>query len=353
MLLSTWPNLQQSQQQPQLPHGSGTRAVFLGNPNLKQEFSDTDSAILVVGGWLHKCSYSWPTAVSFKTSLDRSRGEIQSGLVQCRCENIAVLGERKNVNLPRIDMIALSFVRKGSDLVEVRKLLGEHAKNFLMSKPILTHFMVARGDLSLEIPIEMIFLALKVMVYKCNIQGKPVVTATQMLESMIKSPRPTRAEATDVANAVLDGTDCVMLSGETAAGAYPKLAVLTMARICSEAENMINYSDVFKRIAANAPIPMSPLESLASVSVQTANLSRATLILFLTRDGSTAKLVAKGLVPILSARSARASHTESTEEVLEFALQHAKAKGMCKEGDVGVALHRDGTASIIKIVNVK
>jgi pyruvate kinase len=355
--------------------------------------------------------------------------DTKNGLVRCRCENTAVLGERKNVNLPgvivdlptltekdkedimkwgvpnKIDMIALSFVRKGSDLVEVRKLLGEHAKNILlMSKvenqegvanfdEILANsdaFMVARGDLGMEIPIEKIFLAQKVMIYKCNLQGKPVVTATQMLESMIKSPRPTRAEATDVANAVLDGTDCVMLSGETAAGAYPELAVRTMAKICMEAENTIDYKDVFKRITANAPVPMSPLESLASAAVRTAISSKASLILVLTRGGSTAKLVAKyrpgmpilsvvvpeiktdsfdwscsdesparhslifrGLVPVLIAGSARASHDESTEGAIEFALQHAKEKGLCKIGDAVVALHRVGTASIIKIVTVK
>ncbi|XP_047973751.1 pyruvate kinase, cytosolic isozyme-like [Salvia hispanica] len=351
------------------------------------------------------------------------------GLVQCRCENTAMLGERKNVNLPgvivdlptltdkdkedimkwgvpnKIDMIALSFVRKGSDLIEVRKLLGEHAKSILlMSKvenqegvanfdEILANtdaFMVARGDLGMEIPIEKIFLAQKVMIYKCNIYGKPVVTATQMLESMIKSPRPTRAEATDVANAVLDGTDCVMLSGETAAGAYPELAVATMAKICLEAESTIDYADAFKRIMVNAPVPMSPLESLASSAVRTANSAKAALILVLTRGGSTAKLVAKyrpsmpilsvvvpeiktdtfdwscsdesparhslifrGLVPILCAGSAKASHEESTEEALEFSLEHAKTKGLCKAGDAVVALHRIGTASIIKIVTVK
>ncbi|KAG6408304.1 hypothetical protein SASPL_131309 [Salvia splendens] len=306
------------------------------------------------------------------------------GLVRCRCENTAMIG---------------------SDLVEVRKLLGEHAKSILlMSKvenqegvanfdEILANsdaFMVARGDLGMEIPIEKIFLAQKVMIYKCNIHGKPVVTATQMLESMIKSPRPTRAEATDVANAVLDGTDCVMLSGETAAGAYPELAVATMAKICLEAESTIDYSDVFKRIMSNAPVPMSPLESLASSAVRTANSAKAALILVLTRGGSTAKLVAKyrpgmpilsvvvpeiktdsfdwscsdesparhslifrGLVPILCAGSARASHEESTEEALEFSLEHAKTKGLCKAGDAVVALHRIGTASIIKIVTVK
>ncbi|KAL3615862.1 hypothetical protein CASFOL_040156 [Castilleja foliolosa] len=355
--------------------------------------------------------------------------DIEQGLVRCRCENTAVLGERKNVNLPgvivdlptltekdkediliwgvpnKIDMIALSFVRKGSDLVEVRKLLGEHATTILlMSKvenqegvanfdEILANsdaFMVARGDLGMEIPIEKIFLAQKVMIYKCNILGKPVVTATQMLESMIKSPRPTRAEATDVANAVLDGTDCVMLSGETAAGAYPDLAVRTMSKICVEAESNIEYGDVFKRITANAPVPMSPLESLASSAVRTANSVKAALILVLTRGGSTAKLVAKyrpgmpilsvvvpeiktdsfdwscsdesparhslifrGLIPILCAGSARASREESTEEALEFALQHGKCKGLCQVGDAVVVLHRIGAASIIKIVTVK
>ncbi|CAK8536897.1 unnamed protein product [Lathyrus sativus] len=353
----------------------------------------------------------------------------EQGLVRCRCENSAVLGERKNVNLPgvvvdlptltekdkedimvwgvpnKIDMIALSFVRKGSDLVQVRKLLGKHAKNILlMSKvenqegvanfdDILANsdaFMVARGDLGMEIPIEKIFLAQKVMIYKCNIQGKPVVTATQMLESMIKSPRPTRAEATDVANAVLDGTDCVMLSGETAAGAYPELAVRTMAKICVEAESTLDYGDVFKRIMQHSPVPMSPLESLASSAVRTANSARAALILVLTRGGTTAKLVAKyrpgtpilsvvipelttdtfdwscsdesparhslifrGLIPILSAASARASHAETTEDAIEFALRCAKTKGLCVNGDSVVVLHRVGTASIIKILTVK
>ncbi|KAG4111448.1 hypothetical protein ERO13_D13G104800v2 [Gossypium hirsutum] len=346
------------------------------------------------------------------------------GLVRCRCDNSAVLGERKNVNLPgvvvdlptltdkdkedilqwgvpnKVNMIALSFVRKGSDLVEVRKLLGKHGKNtLLMSKvenqegvtnfdDILANsdaFMVARGDLGMEIPIEKIFLAQKLMILKANIQGKPVVTATQMLESMIKSPRPTRAEATDVANAVLDGTDCVMLSGETAAGAYPDLAVQTMARICTEAENFINYGDLFKRIMESAPMPMSPLESLASSVVRTAESIKASLILVLTRGGTTAKLVAKyrpsvpilsmiipeittdslewscndeapsrhclifrGLIPVLSSGLAKASYAESTEETTKFALQYGKEKGLIKPGDSVVSLY----PSVIKILTV-
>ncbi|XP_059428767.1 pyruvate kinase, cytosolic isozyme-like isoform X2 [Corylus avellana] len=352
----------------------------------------------------------------------------ERGLVRCRCENSALLGEKKNVNLPgvivdlptltskdkedilewgvpnKIDMIALSFVRKGSDLVEVRQLLGPHANNILlMSKvenqegvanfdDILANsdaFMVARGDLGMEIPIEKIFLAQKAMILEANMQGKPVVTATQMLESMTKSPRPTRAEATDVANAVLDGTDCVMLSGETAAGPYPEIAVQTMSRICTEAEDFIDYGHLFKRIMKTAPIPMSPLESLASSAVSTAHCIKAALILVLTRGGSTAKLVAKyrpsmpilsvvvpeirtdsfewscsdeaparhsliyrGLVPVLSTSSARASHAESTKETVELALQHAKAKQLCKPGDSVVVLHRVESATVIKILTV-
>ncbi|XP_020576124.1 pyruvate kinase, cytosolic isozyme-like [Phalaenopsis equestris] len=354
--------------------------------------------------------------------------DVEKGLVCCRCENSAILGERKNVNLPgvivdlptltekdkedilqwgipnKINIIALSFVRKGSDLVEVRELLGDHAKQIiLMSKvenqegvanfdDILRNtdaFMVARGDLGMEIPIEKIFYAQKVMIFKCNILGKPVVTATQMLESMIKSPRPTRAEATDVANAVIDGTDCVMLSGETAAGAYPELAVRTMSKICLEAESYVDYGAAFKLIMKGAKFPLSPIESLASSAVRTANSAKASLIIVLTRGGSTAKLVAKyrpatpilsvvvpelktdffdwccsneapamhsliyrGLIPMLSTATAKASTSEATDEAVELAVEHAKATGLCGSGDSIVVLSRIGAASVIKLLTV-
>eukprot|EP00899_Mesostigma_viride_P018209 jgi/Mesvir1/2638/Mv04398-RA.1 len=350
-----------------------------------------------------------------------------AGTVRCRCENTAVLGERKNVNLPgvvvdlptitekdkvdilewgvpnNVDFIAASFVRKGSDLVHIRKVLGAHAKNIKIISKVenqegLVNFdailamsdgiMVARGDLGMEIPTQKVFLAQKMMIHKCNSLGKPVVTATQMLESMIKNPRPTRAEATDVANAVLDGTDCVMLSGETAAGAYPVEAVKVMQQICCAAEASLDYESVFKHVLKHAPLPMSPLESLASSAVSTAMKVHASLIIVLTRGGSTASLVAKyrpsmpiltvavaqittvdfltwqcsgegparqslvvrGLVPILGVGSRKKTDVDTTDELVHSALALANERGMVKSGDSVVALHRIGNAAVIKIM---
>lgn len=232
-------------------------------------------------------------------------------------------------------------------------------------------FMVARGDLGMEIPIEKIFLAQKIMIQKCNIQGKPVVTATQMLESMIKSPRPTRAEATDVANAVIDGTDCVMLSGETAAGAYPALAVETMAKICIEAEDSLDYAHVYRKAVKAAPLPMSPVESLACTAVQTANSAAATLIVVVGSGGVAANLVAKfrPSVAIVSVvrkdgeiedkkgmvfRGVVAIECEgrNDEEMVEVVVKEAEARRLCKHGDSVVVVKHAGTNSSISILVV-
>ncbi|PNW75606.1 hypothetical protein CHLRE_12g533550v5 [Chlamydomonas reinhardtii] len=352
-----------------------------------------------------------------------------AGTVRARCMNSAMLGERKNVNLPGvvvdlptltdkdvddlinwalpndIDFIAASFVRKGSDIDTIRQVLGERGRSIKIISKVenqegIQNFddilaktdsvMVARGDLGMEIPTEKIFLAQKMMIQKCNYAGKPVITATQMLESMIKNPRPTRAEATDVANAVLDGTDCVMLSGETAAGNFPVEAVKVMTKICREAEASLDYYAMFKNILKQAPMPMSPLESLASSAVRTAHKVHASLIVVLTREGSTARLVAKyrplvpvltvavpvlttdsltwtcsgeaparqclvtrGLIPVLAEGSARATDSDTTDEILAAAIEHAKRARYCAKGDSIVALHRIGNASVIKIVDIK
>merc|ERR1719155_402444 len=205
--------------------------------------------------------------------------------VMCTVLNNAKIGERKNMNLPGVHVdlpvlgekdkddilnfgipqgvnyIAASFVQSGKDVDDIRELLGRRGRHIKIISKIeneagLKNFdeilektdgiMVARGDLGMEIPTEKVFLAQKTMIGKCNVAGKLVVTATQMLESMTGNPRPTRAEASDVANAVLDGSDVVMLSGETAGGNFPLNAVATMRRICEEAENAIEYSMLYQ-----------------------------------------------------------------------------------------------------------
>ena len=230
--------------------------------------------------------------------------------------------------------------------------------------------------MALELPAEKVFIAQKWMIEKANIAAKPIVTATQMLESMISNPRPTRAEASDVANAVLDGTDAVMLSGESANGSYPIQAVTIMSKCCAEAERCIDYKRTFNDIKLFTPAPVSTSEALAASAVSTVQDLNVDLIIVLTDTGLLARLVAKYRpnVPILAcsvslsvirqlncARGVigfKIPSYQGTDNLLALTVQQAKEKNLCKPGRKVISIH--GTdeetpdeSSVLKIIDVE
>uniref|UniRef100_A0A7S2K9E1 Pyruvate kinase n=1 Tax=Leptocylindrus danicus TaxID=163516 RepID=A0A7S2K9E1_9STRA len=326
--------------------------------------------------------------------------DIAAGEVTCRIENNCSIGERKNMNLPGVvvdlptltekdiddiqnwgvkhgvDFIAASFVRKASDVTKIREVLGEEGKNVKIICKIenlegLENYndilnetdaiMVARGDLGMEIPPEKVFLAQKMMIREANIAGKPVVTATQMLESMIVNPRPTRAECSDVANAVLDGTDCVMLSGETANGEHFEAAVQIMAKTCVEAESCVNFDGLYQAVrnsTLNRFGHMITGESIASSAVKTAIDVHAKAIIVCSDSGATARQVAKfrpGMPIIVLTRRAITARQcfgvnkgstarilpciEDTDAICKDVIGGLLKDGKCKTADPIVIVH--------------
>lgn len=192
-----------------------------------------------------------------------------------------------------IDFIAASFIRKSEDVTALRKVLLENGGNDIqiISKienregvdnldeilKLSDGIMVARGDLGVEIPVEDVPVVQKLIIEKCNKAGKPVITATQMLDSMIRNPRPTRAEASDVANAILDGTDAIMLSGETANGKYPIEALQTMSKIAEKIETTMNYDSILNKKSSYHMQTVPDAVSYAAVT--TANELKASAVI--------------------------------------------------------------------------
>lgn len=206
----------------------------------------------------------------------------------------------------KVDFVALSFVRKAEDVKILKKIIkksGSSAKIIakIETKEAISNLdeiideaygiMVARGDLGIEVPIEEVPLIQKRIIKKCNEKGKPVITATQMLESMIKNPRPTRAEVSDIANAVLDGTDAIMLSEETTLGAYPVEAIEIMSSVCRHTEKFFPYEQVLNSI--NDSINLSVVDSISASVCRTAYRLDAKLIVAFTNSGSTARMISR------------------------------------------------------------
>lgn len=286
------------------------------------------------------------------------------------------------------DYLAASFVRCKEDILEVRKIideLGSHMKiiakienmqgirNLEEILSVSDGIMVARGDMGVEIPMEEVPVVQKRMIKMAEAQGKHVITATQMLESMIKNPRPTRAETTDIANAIYDGTTAIMLSGETAAGAYPVEAVKTMARIAERSEQDIDYNSRMKRREHIDKFDITTAISHATCT--TAMDLNAAAIITVTLSGFTAGMIARykpscpiiacsvspricrqmnlawGVTPMWIARES------TTDDLFDVAVRAAEEAGYIKKGDTvvltaGVPLGIPGRTNMIRVVEV-
>lgn len=292
-----------------------------------------------------------------------------------------------------VHMVFASFIRSGDDIREIRKVLGEEGKDIqIIAKienqqgvnnfdDILTEtdgVMVARGDLGIEIPAPQVFVVQKQLIAKCNLAAKPVICATQMLESMTYNPRPTRAEVSDVGNAILDGADCVMLSGETAKGNYPFEAVSMMHNTAIIAEKAISYLPLFNELRTLAVKPTATTETCAIAAVSAAYEQDAKAIVVLSTSGTTCRLVSKYKpnVPIMmvtrNPRSARYSHLyrgvypfvydkpkvenwqEDVENRLRWAVADAVDLGIIKKGDAIVTVQGwtrgSGHSNTVRIV---
>ncbi|GAM16455.1 pyruvate kinase [Mesobacillus selenatarsenatis] len=337
-------------------------------------------------------------------SIDKSNNEIKT-----RVMNSGTLKNKKGVNVPGVsvnlpgitekdakdilfgveqgvDFIAASFVRRATDVLEIRQLLEENNGSHIQIIPKIENqegvdnineilevsdgLMVARGDLGVEIPAEEVPLVQKELIKKCNTLGKPVITATQMLDSMQRNPRPTRAEASDVANAIFDGTDAIMLSGETAAGQYPVEAVQTMHNIASRAEQALDHKELLS--ARSKDTEHNITDAIGQSVAHTALNLEVNAIITPTESGHTARMISKyrPKAPIIAATSndhvlrrlalvwgvypQLGQKAETTDEMLAIAVEESVNSGLVSHGDLvvitaGVPVGEAGTTNLMKI----
>ncbi len=285
-----------------------------------------------------------------------------------------------------VDYVALSFVRSADDVKYLRQIMRdagrvvpiivkiekfEAVENLESIMDEADAAMVARGDLGVEMPVEEIAIAQKKIIRACNLRGKPVITATQMLDSMIRNPRPTRAEVTDIANAVLDGTDAVMLSGETAVGAYPFAAVEMMGKIALSAEGYINYEHVMlekHELHGRESVTDAIGEAVAAIALD----QKASAIICSTATGGTARIVSKfkPRAPILAATASESAQrammlywgvipmlgpeVTNTDAMIAQAIQTAQTSQYVQTGDIvvvtaGTPVGVAGSTNMIKV----
>lgn len=338
--------------------------------------------------------------------------EVQSthdGKIECVIKNDGPVSDHKGVNVPgvsvslpaitdkdksdlifgaqqKVDIVTASFIRKADDVIQMRKILEENGGKGIQIYPKIENvqgvknideiievsdgIMVARGDMGVEIPIEDVPGIQKMIIKKCNDVGKIVITATQMLDSMIRNPRPTRAEASDVANAIYDGTDAIMLSGESASGLYPIEAAETMSKIAQKTESQIDYTKALNERRDEGITKISDAISLAACT--TAAELNAAAIITATQSGITARMVSKfrptcpiiavtphdwvarslalnfGITPITS------KQVLSTDELISVSIARALNEGLIKKGDLvvvvaGVPVGKSGTTNMLKL----
>ena len=317
--------------------------------------------------------------------------EVNGTDIVCKVVNGGELGEKKGVNVPNVkiklpaltekdkedilfgirqgfDFIAASFVRTADCIREIKEILEEHGSNMRVIAKIENAegienldaiieasdgIMVARGDMGVEIPAEKVPYIQKTIIRKCNEACKTVITATQMLDSMIRNPRPTRAEVTDVANAVYDGTDAVMLSGETAMGKYPVEALKMMATIVEDSESHLDYA-AYRQRKVSESNTKNVSNAVCFASVSTAHDLGATAIIAPSISGFTTRMLSKwrpsatiigmspsmttvrqmqlqwGVTPVWSRRA------DTTDELIESSAEELKSRGMVHVGDTTV-----------------